>query len=134
MSVHKPRGPRATYTGLTGNASTSIDHIFLLSKQQVKVVDYAVLTDVGENNLLLSDHRAVIADVFMLFTGQQLEAEKSLKFCIPFQTQLGEEVHVVGSIPELGNWKVENSQKLQWNPGNVWTLESKLTQVFVKET
>ena len=41
-------------------------------------------------------------------------------FIINYKTVFGEEVGVIGSIPQLGSWKEENLMYLNWNEGNDW--------------
>ena len=44
-------------------------------------------------------------------------------FSIKYDTQFGEEVGILGSIPKLGNWNQNDIFYLQWNNGNKWTGE-----------
>ena len=44
-------------------------------------------------------------------------------FSIKYDTKYGEEVGILGSIPELGNWNQNQIFYLHWNNGNVWTGE-----------
>lgn len=91
-------------------------------------MDHAVLTDVEEDNFPLSDHRAVISDAFLV-NIQDTKREEIIKFSIVYNTSPGEDVYVIGSIPELGNWNVQNAKKLQWSEGNNWNLELRLKKV-----
>jgi len=44
-----------------------------------------------------------------------------------YQTPPGEEIYILGSIPELGDWK-DRKCKLTWTEGHVWiTAEPILT-------
>ena len=43
----------------------------------------------------------------------------SIKFSIKYQTSPGQNIYILGSINELGNWK-ENKFKLKWHPGHIW--------------
>ena len=43
-------------------------------------------------------------------------------FKVNYKSELGEEVYVFGSIPELGGWKT-NMYKLIWTEGHVWVSE-----------
>ena len=40
----------------------------------------------------------------------------------------GESHKVVGGHPALGNWDVTSAPQMQWNDGNVWTLEVQLEE------
>ena len=44
------------------------------------------------------------------------------------QVSFGEGHKVVGGHPSLGNWDVTNAPLMQWNDGNVWTLEVQLPE------
>ena len=44
-------------------------------------------------------------------------------FQIKYDTKLGEDLAVIGSINELGNWKPYNALKMGWNEGNIWKTE-----------
>lgn len=35
---------------------------------------------------------------------------------------------MVGGHPALGDWDVQNAPQMQWNDGNVWTLEVQLEE------
>ena len=48
---------------------------------------------------------------------------KKIKSIIQYNTNFGEEVAILGSIPLLGFWKLEGKFKLKWNEGNIWTGE-----------
>eukprot|EP00026_Physarum_polycephalum_P023809 Phypoly_transcript_29383.p1 GENE.Phypoly_transcript_29383~~Phypoly_transcript_29383.p1 ORF type:complete len:112 (+),score=18.43 Phypoly_transcript_29383:37-372(+) len=43
-------------------------------------------------------------------------------FTIKYNTQPGQNVFVVGSIPELGEWDISKAKKLSWNCGNTWDI------------
>ena len=44
-------------------------------------------------------------------------------FSIKYNTTFGEEVGILGSIPNLGNWNQTGIFYLKWNNGNIWTGE-----------
>lgn len=44
------------------------------------------------------------------------------------QVSYGESHKVVGGHPSLGDWDVSNAPQMQWNDGNVWTLEVQLPE------
>jgi hypothetical protein len=46
----------------------------------------------------------------------------AVQFKITYKTIPGEDLHVLGSIPELGNWK-EVKCPLKWTEGHVWVCE-----------
>lgn len=44
-----------------------------------------------------------------------------LSFSIQTNVGFGNNIHVVGSHPDVGSWNPVESRKLRWTPGNVWT-------------
>ena len=63
-----------------------------------------------------------------IYSGEEeialtLNQIKKIKFNIQYNTNFGEEVAILGSIPLLGFWKLEGKFKLKWNEGNIWTGE-----------
>ena len=44
-------------------------------------------------------------------------------FSIKYNTSFGEEVGILGSIQQLGNWNQNDIFYLKWNDGNIWTGE-----------
>jgi len=40
--------------------------------------------------------------------------------------QFGEEVHLVGSSEPLGSWQISKGQKMKWEDGDVWSLQTEL--------
>ena len=47
---------------------------------------------------------------------------KRLEFKISYNTQMGEEIGLIGSIKELGNWKEKDYLRMYWNKGNIWNI------------
>lgn len=41
-------------------------------------------------------------------------------FTVPYETVIGEEIRVVGNVPELGQWDVEQAAMMAWREGHVW--------------
>ena len=50
---------------------------------------------------------------------RQLKIEK-INFQIKYDTKFGEDLAVIGSIEELGNWKIDRALKMGWNENNIW--------------
>ena len=48
---------------------------------------------------------------------------KSIVFRIVFDSKFGENVCILGSIPELGLWNLIGALFLKWNEGNIWNGE-----------
>lgn len=46
-----------------------------------------------------------------------------IKFGVKFETKFGQELKVVGNIPELGSWNVDNGITMRWTEGSFWTAE-----------
>ena len=44
------------------------------------------------------------------------------------KVSFGESHKVVGGHPALGDWDVGSAPQMQWNDGNVWTLEVQLEE------
>ena len=55
--------------------------------------------------------------------GFNLFKIEKIIFQIKYDTKLGEDLAVIGSINELGNWKPCNALKMGWNEGNIWKTE-----------
>ena len=51
---------------------------------------------------------------------------KSIVFRIVFDSKFGENVCILGSIPELGLWNLNGALFLKWNEGNIWNGEIKI--------
>ena len=43
-----------------------------------------------------------------------------------YETKPGEDIFVVGSIKELGEWKDINKAPLKWSAGHVWVTKDPL--------
>ena len=42
-------------------------------------------------------------------------------FSVVYQTNWGQNVYVVGDLPQLGEWREHSAIKLRWTEGHVWT-------------
>ena len=49
-----------------------------------------------------------------------------VEFRVTFQTRLGQDIHLVGSSPHLGEWSVASACPLRWTQGGVWTTTVQL--------
>ena len=63
-------------------------------------------TDTGNNIINYNNNEIIINKII---------------FSIKYNTQFGEEVGILGSIPDLGNWNQNQIFYLHWNNGNIWT-------------
>jgi alpha-amylase len=43
-----------------------------------------------------------------------------LQFNVRYKTDFGQEVFLVGNVPELGNWEVTKGVRLTWTDGHLW--------------
>ena len=50
---------------------------------------------------------------------RQLKIEK-INFQIKYDTKFGEDLAIIGSIKELGNWQIDKALKMGWNAHNIW--------------
>ena len=50
----------------------------------------------------------------------------NIHFEVNYHCLFGSEVYIVGNISQLGNWNIENSFKLSWNPVRI-LFKKKLT-------
>jgi hypothetical protein len=49
------------------------------------------------------------------------------RFIVPrYETNWGQVIKIVGSLPELGGWNPAAAPTMQWNEGHKWTLTSRL--------
>ena len=53
------------------------------------------------------------------FTLKEFKIEKII-FQMKYNTQMGEDLAVIGSINELGCWNQGGALRLSWNEGNIW--------------
>ena len=54
----------------------------------------------------------------------ELATKTRVRFYVPeFVTSFGQELAIVGSVPELGKWKTERAVRMQWAPGHSWHAE-----------
>ena len=58
-------------------------------------------------------------------TSKSIKIKKEFKinkitFQMTYNTQPGEDLGVIGAIPELGNWDQNRALRMSWNNGNVW--------------
>eukprot|EP00798_Chlamydomonas_sp_ICE-L_P026314 gene26314-17408_t len=52
------------------------------------------------------------------------------RFLIPeFVTKPGEDLWIVGSLPELGGWELDGGMKMTWGEGHKWLLELRLPRM-----
>ena len=52
----------------------------------------------------------------------EIKIEK-LTFQMQYQTWMGQELGIIGSINEIGNWDQGNAKKLTWTDGNIWIID-----------
>jgi hypothetical protein len=50
--------------------------------------------------------------------------EYSLTLKVNYETQWGQEIAILGNIPQFGNWDINKAYKMKWTPGHVWVAEN----------
>ena len=55
----------------------------------------------------------------------------SIKFEIKYDSIFGEEVGVLGSNNQLGNWNINNIFYLKWNNGNIWNGKMNINKPYI---
>lgn len=63
------------------------------------------------------------AKALIALEEQEAKTRTKVKFVLPFKVGLGEAWKIVGKCPELGQMMPEVAPFMQWNNGDVWTLE-----------
>ena len=53
--------------------------------------------------------------------NRQIRINKII-FEMKYQTQMGQELGVLGSMPELGSWNQDKAKRMQWNEWNIWRI------------
>jgi hypothetical protein len=41
-------------------------------------------------------------------------------FSLPYETRYGEEIHVVGNVKKLGQWRPRGAVEMRWTDGHIW--------------
>ncbi len=54
--------------------------------------------------------------------NRQIRINKII-FEMKYQTQMGQELGILGNLNELGNWNQDNALRMQWTDGNIWIKE-----------
>ncbi len=50
-----------------------------------------------------------------------------VRFCVPeYVSAPGQQLVIVGSVPALGSWDIEQGARMAWHPGHRWTAEVRL--------
>lgn len=49
--------------------------------------------------------------------------EYNLTLKVTYKTKWGQEIGVVGNIPQLGNWDPRKALKMRWTNGHVWVAD-----------
>lgn len=56
------------------------------------------------------------------YLKKEMKIDKII-FEMKYQTQMGQELGVIGSFDQLGNWNQDKALKMKWNEGNIWMIE-----------
>ncbi|CAK0784239.1 hypothetical protein CVIRNUC_007443 [Coccomyxa viridis] len=55
--------------------------------------------------------------------AQQIHHEARISLCVNYHCEWGQQVVLVGSSQRLGNWQADDGLEMQWNEGDVWTID-----------
>jgi hypothetical protein len=69
--------------------------------------------------------------VFKIKTASEYKIDKII-FHIRYDSKFGDNIGILGSIEELGNWCQDKILYLKWNKGNIWKGEVELTSEIEK--
>ena len=84
---------------------------------------YSFDNDIKMNKSFSDNNSNKNKERFKIINGiNQLKIEKII-FKIKYDTKMGEDLAVIGSINELGNWQTNRALKMGWNSGNIWKTE-----------
>lgn len=42
---------------------------------------------------------------------------------IKWSVQMGQQLAIVGSAPELGSWSAAQAVRMEWQPGHAWSVD-----------
>lgn len=74
----------------------------------------------GTSSFASSCNSSALPDEELLST----ENEYSLTLKVHYKTQYGQEIAVVGSIPQLGAWDTSKALRMKWTDGHHWVAEN----------
>ena len=69
------------------------------------------------NNSYITPSKTILKGKYNL--AKEFKIEKII-FQMRYNTQMGEDLAVIGSINELGCWNQSNALRMIWNEGNIW--------------
>jgi hypothetical protein len=59
---------------------------------------------------------------------QDLPAPVTVRFVVPeFVSTTGQQLVLVGSVPQLGSWDAQQGARMTWSPGHRWVADVQLT-------
>lgn len=74
-----------------------------------------IIKENKHNNKLNDNFKNKLASKNLIFRINKIIFE------IQYNTQMGENISVIGSNNKLGNWDTKNPLNLNWNKGNIWS-------------
>ena len=80
----------------------------------------------SQNKKFKKNHKA-----FKIKTVSEYKINK-IFFYIKYDSKYGDNIGILGSIEELGNWCQDKILYLKWNKGNIWTGDVELTSDIEK--
>ena len=57
---------------------------------------------------------------------------KTITFEIKYNTKMGEDIGLIGSIKEFGSWNQKNALRMYWNEGNIWKITIDISFAEIK--
>ena len=67
----------------------------------------------------------------LITTKENIIVINSINFEIKYDTTYGEEIGILGSITDLGNWNINNIFYLGWNYGNIWKGKIDINKPYI---
>lgn len=107
-TAHTSRSKSAFKEDLETQCLTSPKKSYFISSEQSLPVEKN-----QTSAQICSDKRPIVFTI----VGDSLEVQ----ICKHYHVGYGEGIYVSGNIPELGNWDLDQSLKLIWNEGDLWT-------------
>lgn len=92
--------------------------------QEMNSISHFNHTNINQNNLSQSQSNPYFSPINNNINNNNENIEiKKITFSLKYDTTFGEEIGILGSIPNLGNWNQNEIFYLKWNTGNIWTGE-----------
>jgi len=129
---HSPAPHSPSFVDENVNLSDSEDeNVEGRYRSDSKFETVATYHDVAKSREALSElEREALQKEHQLQQREYYQNEESVEdkpthihFSICYHTQFGQQLRVVGSLPELGEWEASKAQPMLWNQGGNWAFE-----------